>query len=117
MITVRRIFAVTLTVVCLVTSIPSYSAAGWTGVGKITELNLQPSSSSSAGFEFVNISVEGNPSGCTIGNGFYFSTSDDRRKRMFATLLAAQMAARDVLVYVTGACQWGYAEMDGLRVQ
>lgn len=97
------------------------AAAGWTDFGSITSLNQQPATGAGANLVFVDASVTTNPSdagACTIRNGFYFSVSDDRRKRLFASLLAAQMSSRSVKIYTTGACgPWGYAELDGLIIQ
>lgn len=97
------------------------AAAGWTDSGTITSLNQQPATGAGANLVFVDVNVAINPSdpaACTARNGFYFGVSDDRRKRLFASLLAAQMSSRTVKVYTTGVCgAWGYAELDGLIVQ
>lgn len=99
----------------------SNAASGWTDFGLISNLNQQPSVGPGANLVFVDVNVKVNPSDaatCTVRNGFYFSVTDERRKRLFATLLAAQMASRPVRVFTTGVCgPWGYAELDGLILQ
>lgn len=99
----------------------AFASAGWTDPGSITSLNQQPASGAGANLVFVDVSVTTNPSdvgACTVRTGFYFSVTDDRRKRLFASLLAAQMSSRPIRIYTTGVCgPWGYAELDGLIVQ
>jgi hypothetical protein len=96
----------------------SFAAPGWTTVGRITELNQQPAAGTTgAGLVFVEVVVQSSPAGCSYGNWFFFATDDERKKRIFATLLAAHMSERNVIIYVTGNCQWGMTEMDGLIVR
>ena len=108
-------------VVCLVAILFTFgsgtarAAAGWTNAGLITEINQQPASY--GGLVFVTASVTGNPGGCSA-TGFFFSLSDERHKRMFSMLLAAQAAGRQVRIWVTTApChEWGAGHMDGVIV-
>lgn len=100
----------------LVCSAP-FAAAGWTNSGQITALNQQPTSGVGAALVFVETQITANPSdpaACFVRTGFYLSVNDGRQQRLFAMLLAAQIASRSVRLYTTGACHfWGYAEIDG----
>lgn len=104
----------------MATAAGSSCAADWTNAGQIAELNQQPATGAGASMVFLTINVSYNPtdaSACTVRNGFFFAVGDDRRKRLFATLLAAQMSSRPVRVWATGTCHaWGYAELDGVIV-
>lgn len=117
----RHITELCLSMSLLLVSNAASAAAGWTDSGTITSFNQQPDTGAGADLVFVDVNVTINPSdpvACTARNGFYFGVSDDRRKRLFASLLAAQMSSRMVKVYTTGVCgPWGYAELDGLIVQ
>lgn len=95
------------------------AAAGWSDFGVITEINEQPAAyGAGAGQVFIEISINANPSGCDSPNGFYFSVSNDRTKRFYATLLSAHLSGRPVSIWTTGTCHaWGSAELDGLRVR
>ncbi|HEY8102382.1 MAG TPA: hypothetical protein VIF82_16710 [Burkholderiaceae bacterium] len=94
------------------------AASGWTDFGTISNLNQQ--SAGAANYVYVDVSVTSNPTdsgACTVRNGFYFVVDDDRKKRLFATLLAAQLSSRNVRIFVTGTCYSGYALLDGLILQ
>jgi hypothetical protein len=94
------------------------AASGWTDFGAIANLNQQ--GAGAANYVYVDVSVTNNPTdpaACAVRNGFYFVIDDDRKKRLFATLLAAQLSSRNVRVYVTGDCYSGYALLDGLILQ
>jgi hypothetical protein len=98
---------------------PASAAAGWTDVTPILELNQQPVNGVGSTLVFVETSAAVNPSGCSYATGFYFDVSDERRKRMFAMLMAAQLSGRSVKIYTTGTCHspWGYAELDGVVIR
>jgi len=92
------------------------AATGWTNGGVITEVNQQPEGGYN-GYVFVTASLTGNPSGCTVPTFFYFTISDERQKRMFAMLLAAQAAGRQVRIWATDTCHpWGAALLDGVII-
>jgi hypothetical protein len=96
---------------------PSTASAGvgWTNAGVITDITQQAAGDNA----FVNFSanVTGNTAGCSTTTGFYFWVTDDRTKRMFSMLLAAQAAGRQVKVFFTGACHpWGIALVDAVMV-
>lgn len=94
------------------------AAAGWTNSASLTHLNQQPPVGVGADLIFVETTVSMNPSGCSHATGFYFAISNERQKRLFAMLLAAHLASRNVQIYTTGNCHvtWGYAELDGVVV-
>ena len=96
------------------------AAAGWTDAGQITLVNQQPAVGAAPNQVLIEVSVTVNPSdatACSTRNGFYFLVSDDRRKRIFASLLAAQASSRPVKIYTSGNCNvWGYAEIEGLAM-
>ena len=96
------------------------AASGWTDAGQVTLVNQQPAVGAAPNQVLVEVSVTVNPSdatACSTRNGFYFLVTDDRRKRLFASLLAAQASSRPVKIYTSGNCNvWGYAEADGLAM-
>jgi hypothetical protein len=94
------------------------AAAGWSDSTIILELNQQGTTGVGANLVFIETSLTSNPSGCSHAKGFYFAVNDDRQQRLFAMLLAAQMASRNVKIYTTGSCHatWGYAQLDGVVV-
>ena len=105
-------------VASLALSIGAIAAPGWSDFGVITELNEQPTTGDGAGQVFVQVAINGNPSGCTDLTGFYFTVSNDRTKRFYATLLSAHLSGRAVSIWTTGTCHlWGFAELDGVRVR
>jgi len=89
------------------------NAVIWTNGGTITDLAQQ-----GGNYSFVNFGVTGNESGCTDAPSvFYFTVSDDKTKRMFSMLLAAQAAGRRVRLLTTGTCNgWAGAEIAGVIV-
>jgi len=94
---------------------PATAAVGWTSAGVVMEINQQPTST--GGQVFVAIGVATNPSGCPSSTGFYFAVNDERQKRMFAMLLAAQTSSRLVKIYTTGTCHvWGHADVEGVII-
>jgi hypothetical protein len=107
---------------CLLSAASStaLAASGWTNAGQITELNQQPAVGSGASMVFLEVGVTSNPTNpslCTYRTGFYFSVTDDRRKRLFASLLAAQMSGKPVKIWANENCHaWGHAELDGLII-
>ena len=104
---------------CMASSM-ALAVADWTDAAPVAKLNQQPAGDW-AGYIFAEINVTYNPtdaSACTKRNGFYFAVTDDRRKRIFTMLMAAQLSGKSVRVYATGNCQaWGYAEIDGVYLQ
>lgn len=94
------------------------AAPGWTNASQILELNQQPATGAGSTMVFVDTTVTINPSGCSQTKGFYFVVNDERKKRIFAMLLTAQMASRSIKIYTTGNCHasWGFTELDGLVV-
>lgn len=94
------------------------AGAGWTPATTILELNQQPASGVGSELIFVETALTSNVSGCPHGAGFYFAVTDDRKKRMFSMLVAAQLAGKQVKLYTTGNCHtpWDYAELDGVTV-
>jgi hypothetical protein len=108
----QAVFASAFLATSMIVSELAWGAAGWTGRGSIITLEQDPSSTGAR--VYVSISVASNPNGCSVSNGFYFSVTDDRTKRLFAMLMSAQAASQIVAVYVTGNCTGGYGEMDGV---
>jgi hypothetical protein len=97
------LFAVA-TLAAFAASSAACAAAGWTTPVSIVEIVQQP------GSDQVSISTSGilsNPSGCASANGFYFSVINERHKRLFALLMAAQLSGQQVRMYVTGVCTSG----------
>lgn len=106
---------------CLLALIVSFgsdtarAAAGWTNPGAITEISQQPANT--GGLVFVSTSVTVNPGACSSSAGLYFPINDERQKRLFAMLLAAQASSRLVKIYTTGICHvWGVADLDGVTI-
>ncbi len=95
------------------------AAAGWTDFGAISTLEQNPANSPPVSDQvFVVVQVTTNPSSCTSQIGFYFSVTDDRTKRLFAMLMSAQLAGKNVRIFATGNCHSvGYAELDGVVIQ
>jgi hypothetical protein len=92
------------------------AVAGWTNGGVITELNQQAGGGYN-GYVFVTASVTGNPSVCTSPTLFYFTISDERHKRMFSMLLAAQATGRQIKFWATDTCHpWGASLLDGVII-
>jgi len=93
-------------------------ASGWTGSGKITELNHQQLGGAGSNQIFLKVSVDQNPSSpenCIVRDGFFFEVTDDRTERLFTILLSSLMANREIKLFVTGECHaWGYARLDGV---
>jgi len=95
-------------------SIPALGGAGWTDSVMMATISQQPSQIDGI-LVALNLNVTTNPSGCSASNGFYLQVVDDRTKRLFATLLAAQIAGQPIKVFVTGTCGlWGYAQIDAI---
>jgi hypothetical protein len=89
------------------------AAQNWTDPGVITQMSQQNAMYQDV---FVTISWTGS-NGCSSPTGFWLSVSDERRKRIFTMLLAAQAAGQQVRVWFTGTCHaWGHAQMDGVIV-
>jgi hypothetical protein len=103
-------------VLCAVASTPGIAAAGWTDATPILEINQQPATGAGATLVFVETSNTTNPSACSHSQGFYLAVTDDRSKRLFGMLVAAQLAGRNVKIYTDGTCHtpWNYARLDGL---
>jgi hypothetical protein len=96
----------------------SQAGTGWTNADMIQQFVQEPVSIDGTNVYVNMTNTSTNPSGCGAANGFFFAIVDDRAKRMFATLTAAQLAGKTVQLYVTGACgSWGYAQIDGVLVQ
>jgi len=106
------------TFLALLASIPAWANSGWTDAGTISSLEQDPANSGSVSLQvFVVVSVSVNPSSCSAATGFYFSVSDNRTKRLFAMLMAAQLAGRPVRIYTTSNCHTvGYSELDGVQL-
>ncbi len=102
----------------LLVSGEAIGASGWTVSTQIVELNQQPATGVAAALVFVETALTSDPSGCSHPGGFYFAVNDERQKRMFSMLLAAQVSGRNVKIFTNGSChgQWGYAEIDGLVI-
>jgi len=103
----------------LVVATNAHASAGWTNASTITAVNQQPTIGPGAELVFIETDATTNPSACADRTSFYFSVADDRRKRLFATLLAAQLSGRTVQIYTTGTCHstWGASELDGVVVR
>lgn len=105
------------TVFCFVSLVFPLSAvaAGWTGYGKIAELNQQPSGQ----VDVVIIGdFPGNPTNCAVTDRFLFDVSSARDERMFSMLLAAFMADREVRLFVTDGCPvWDMPKVTGIYVK
>lgn len=112
---IRAIISIGLASLCN----SAFGAAGWTDFGPIATLEQNPASGGSISNQImVVVSVTTNPSSCASPSGFYFTATDDRQKRLFAMLMAAQLAGRNVRIYTTGVCHTvGYSELDGVVVQ
>jgi len=98
----------------------AFASSGWTDYGPIVTLEQNAASNGSVSNQvMVVVSVTTNPASCSSSIGFYFTPSDDRQKRLFAMLMAAQLSGRNVRIYTTGACHAavGYAELDGAVLQ
>jgi hypothetical protein len=96
----------------------SYAGTGWTNLDVIAQFATEPAFVDASGVYLNMTNTTTNPSGCSAANGFYFAIVDDRTKRMFASLTAAQLAGKPVELWVTGTCgMWGYAQIDGVVVQ
>jgi hypothetical protein len=113
--TIRAIVGVALAWLCN----SALGAAGWTDFGPIATLEQNPANSGAISNQImVVVSVTTNPSSCANPSGFYFTATDDRQKRLFAMLMAAHVAGRNVRIYTTGVCHTvGYSELDGVVVQ
>jgi hypothetical protein len=95
----------------------SLAAAGWTNAGTIQQIIEEPASVDGTGVYISMSSGTTNPSGCNTASAFYFAVVDDRTKRMFTSLVSAQLAGKSVQLYVTGTCGlWTYAQIDGVIV-
>lgn len=96
----------------------SQAGTGWTNADLVQQIIEEPSGSldTTGTYVYVNMTnITTNPSGCSSVSGFFFNVVDDRTKRMFALLTAAQLAGKTVQLYVTGACgTWSYAQLDGV---
>lgn len=94
------------------------AGTGWTNFDVIQQIAQEPSSVDGTDIYISMTNTTTNPSGCTSANGFYFGVVDDRTKRMFVSLTAAQLTGKAVELYVTGVCGiWGYAQIDGIAIQ
>jgi hypothetical protein len=113
---VKIVMACLSAALAAVISTPALAAAGWSGPTPILEINQQPPSGVGANLVFIETNLIDNPSGCSHSAGFYFDITDDRGKRLFAMLVAAQLAGRNVKIYTDGTCHspWNYARLDGL---
>ena len=115
-----RIAAVMLAISAWLVTLPAMAAAGWTDYGPIVTIEQNSAANGSVSNQvMVVVSVTTNPASCGSSVGFYFTPTDDRQKRLFAMLMAAQLAGRNVRIYTTGTCHAvvGYAELDGVVVQ
>jgi hypothetical protein len=101
------------------TPLVSMAGAGWTNAGTIVAVVQEPIAVDANGGIYIGMSgTTTNPSGCSASNSFFFTVVDDRTKRMYATLLSAQLTGKTIQVYVTGTCgMWGFAQIDGLLIQ
>ena len=102
------------------TASQAMASSGWTDYGQIVTIEQNAASNGSVSNQvMVVVSVTTNPAACGSSVGFYFTPNDDRQKRLFAMLMAAQLAGRNVRVYTTGTCHpaVGYAELDGAVLQ
>ena len=96
----------------------SQAGTGWTNADLIQQIIEEPASFDGTNIYINMTNITTNFSGCSAASGFYLAIVDDRTKRMFASLTAAQLAGKSVQLYVTGACgAWGYAQIDGVIVQ
>lgn len=95
----------------------SQAGTGWTNADVIQQFAEEPASVDATNIYINMTNVTTNPGGCSAANGFYFAVVDDRTKRMFVSLSAAQLAGKTVQLYVTGTCgTWGYAQIDGVLI-
>ena len=105
------------TVFCFVSLVLPFSAvaSGWTGYGKITELNQQPSGQVDV---VITGDFPGNPTSCAVTDRFLFDVSSARDERMFSMLLAAFTADREVRLFVTDGCPvWDMPRVTGIYVK
>src|SRR5690348_4728309 len=117
--TCSKIMAVLAALLSMASPFRVYAAAGWTNAVTITAVNQQPSVGPGAELVFIETDATTNPSSCSDRTSFYFSVADDRRKRLFAMLISAQLSGRTVQIYTTGTCHstWGASELDGVVVR
>lgn len=115
----KRLLRISVLAPALMVSHFAFGAAGWSDFGQVVEVNEQPAAyGAGAGQVFIELQITANPSACSYPSGFYFTVHDERTKRFYATLLAAQLASKTVSIWTTGTCHvWGFAELDGLRVR
>lgn len=105
------------TAVCFVSLLFPFSAlaSGWTGYGKISELNQQPSGQADV---VIIGSFPGNPTSCAVTDRFLLDVTSAREERMFAMLLAAFTAGREVRLFVTDGCPvWDTPRVTGVYLR
>jgi hypothetical protein len=96
---------------CAFASANVHGAAGWTGQGRIAEVQVNE-----FGRILVRLDAGGNPSGCRESAWFYRENSGGT-DQMLEMLLAAVQAGRPVAVYVTGLCHLkGYSEISAVAL-
>lgn len=95
----------------LVFAADASATAGWTGRGRISELQV-----SETGRVTLRLEVSENPSGCRDGSWFYREQGPGT-SQMLDVLLTAADAGRTVAVYVTGICHFkGYSEFSAVSL-
>ena len=92
------------------------AGAGWTGYGKITELNQQPGTQTAD--VYIKATLPSNLSGCSDTTGYILSVQNARDERTFTMLLSAFMAGKEVRLYFTGEChKWNVAMVAGVYIR
>lgn len=95
-------------------------ADGWTNELMVTSVTQQPNSDVIT----VETNLASNVNGCgSLGTGFYFTvaSTDERSKRLYASLIAAHLASRPVRIHFSSTCYpgvgWYHALMGGIIVE
>ena len=104
-----------LFILLVIFSAQSQAGNGWTGYGKITELNQQPGTGADV---VIVANLPNNPTTCTVKSNFLLDVSTDRDKRTFSLLLSAFMAGKEVRLYVTDECPvWDTPKVTGVYIK
>jgi len=100
---------------CSLIAVANVNAAGWTGYGKIAELNQQPEGNVDV---YIVANLPNNPTTCTKKDGFLLDISTERDKRVFTILLSAFMAGKEVKLFVTDGCPiWDTPKITGVYIK
>jgi len=90
-------------------------SAGWTGYGKITEINQQPSGVADV---LIVADLPNNGTNCAVKNKFLLDVTDSRDERTFTILLSAFMAGKEVRLFVADGCPvWDMPKITGVYVR